>query len=167
MTLLTTLQDVAVKIGIDRPSSVIGSTDTTVKELLSFAQEEGKSLSKANDWQILIKEQTFTTTATETQASAIPSDFDRFVNETFWNRSKYRTLTGPLTPQEWQAVKASTISPVTDCFRYRGGSLLIAPTPTAGETMAFEYVSKRTWDIPARQLHDKIVELTNEPKAKE
>jgi len=30
---------------------------------------------------------------------------------------------------------------------------------------AYDYVSKRTWDIPAKQLHDKIVEITkDEPK---
>ena len=29
---------------------------------------------------------------------------------------------------------------------------------------AYEYVSKRTWDIPAKQLSDKIKELVNEPK---
>ena len=29
---------------------------------------------------------------------------------------------------------------------------------------AYEYVSKRTWDIPAKQLHNKIIEVTNEPQ---
>lgn len=28
--------------------------------------------------------------------------------------------------------------------------------------VAYNYVSKRTWDIPAQQLHNKIVEITNE-----
>lgn len=31
---------------------------------------------------------------------------------------------------------------------------------------AYDYVAKRTWDIPAKQLHNKIKELTNEPKEK-
>lgn len=29
---------------------------------------------------------------------------------------------------------------------------------------AYKYVSKRTWDIPAKQLHDKITEILDEPK---
>lgn len=29
---------------------------------------------------------------------------------------------------------------------------------------AYEYVKRRTWDVPAKQFHDKIMEITNEPK---
>lgn len=36
--------------------------------------------------------------------------------------------------------------------------------PDSCTEKAYEYVSKRTWDIPALQLHNKIQELTDEPK---
>lgn len=142
MTLLTLVQDAAVKLSINRPTAVIGSTDATVRRLLSFANEEGRDLASSYDWQSLRKEQTFTTVAAETQTNAIPTDFDRFVNETFWNRTRRRPLTGPVDARQWQAVKAWTTSPVTDTFTYRGSNILVNPTPAAGQTMAFEYISK-------------------------
>jgi glycosyltransferase involved in cell wall biosynthesis len=37
--------------------------------------------------------------------------------------------------------------------------------PELRTVKAYEYVSKRTWDVPAKQLHEKIVEITkDEPK---
>lgn len=141
MSLLTITRNAAIKIGVNVPSSVIDNTDQEIIELLAFAQEEGKELARRHDWQILRKEKTFTTLATEAQ-EALPSDFGRFVNETFWNRTRKHPLFGPLTPQEWQYNKNWASSPVTDSFTVRGGLILIDPTPTAGETMAYEYISK-------------------------
>lgn len=140
MTLLTMVADAATKIGVSTPTTVIGNTDTEVTELLAYAQEEGYDLMRRHDWQLITAEKTFTSVATETQTGAIPSDFDRFVNETFWNRSRYSRLYGPLTPQDWQAIKANGSSPITDCFRVRGSNILIQPVPPAGQTMAYEYI---------------------------
>lgn len=42
--------------------------------------------------------------------------------------------------------------------------LISLGTTSAPQEIPYEYVKARTWDIPARQLSDKIMELTNEPK---
>ena len=141
MSLLTLVQDAADRLGVVRPSSVIGSADQQVRQLLALAQQEGKELARRYAWQVLTKEKTFSATATETQSSVIPTDFDRFLPETFYNRTKTRYVQGPLNPQEWQDYKAQTTNILFDAFRLRGDSLLMAPTPTASETYAFEYVS--------------------------
>jgi len=141
MSLLTIVQNAATKIGVSRPDTVINNTSDEVGELLSFAKTEGKELMRRFDWQILRKEKTETTVATEEQ-TALPSDFDRFVNETFWNRTRKHPLYGPLTPQQWQRIKTWNSSPVTDSFTYRGNKILINPVPAAGETIAYEYISK-------------------------
>ena len=141
MTLLSIVQDATDRLGIVRPSSVIGSTDQQARQLLGLAQEEGKALARRHPWQVLITEKTFTSTATETQTGAIPTDFDRFVVDTFYNRTKNRRVLGPMNAQEWQNYKASVSTVIFDAFRQRGNSLLLAPTPTAGETYAYEYVS--------------------------
>ena len=143
MTLLTIVQDATDRLGIVRPSSVIGSADQQVRQLLGLAQQEGKELSRRHTWQSLQKEKTITATATETQTSAVPSDFDRFVNETFYNRTMKRSVQGPLTAQEWASYKASTTTVLFDAFRVRGDSILLAPTPTANDSYVFEYMS--TW----------------------
>lgn len=141
MSLLSIIKNVAIKVGVNVPSSVIGSTNQEVVELLAFANEEGRELTRRHNWQIIRKEKTFTSLATEEQA-ALPSDFDHFINETFWNRTRKHPLNGPLTPQQWQYNKSWVSSPVTDSFTVRGGKILINPVPTAGETMAYEYISK-------------------------
>ncbi|HYE86629.1 MAG TPA: hypothetical protein VEA16_09755 [Vicinamibacterales bacterium] len=142
MTVLTICQNAADRIGVARPSSLINSTDQQSLRLLGYAQQEGKALARRHTWQILTKEQTFTATATETQSSAIPSDFDRFVDETCFNRTRKREVYGPLNENEWQFAKAVVSPVIIEAFRYRGGSFLMTPTPTAGDTIAFEYISK-------------------------
>lgn len=143
MTLLTTIQSACDRLGIVRPSSVIGSSDQQIRQLLGLAQQEGKELARRHPWNKIIKEKTFTATATEEQTGAIPSDFDRILNGTFYNRTASRRVEGPLDAREWQSYKASTTSVLFDAFRIRGNTILTAPTPSAGDSYAYEYVS--TW----------------------
>ena len=142
MSLLTVVQASCDRLGLTRPSVVISSTDQQVRSLLGLAQQEGKELSEAHDWQSLTKEKTITATATEEQTGGIPSDFGRFINNTFYNRTVKRRVEGPLTQTQWAAYKASTATVLFDAFRVRGDTLLLAPTPTAGDSYAYEYVSK-------------------------
>lgn len=141
MSLLTLVQDAADRLGIVRPSLVVGSADQQVRQLLGLAQEEGKELARRHPWQGITKEKTFTAAATETQTGVIPSDFDRIVNGTFFNRTLKRRVEGPLNAPEWQNYKASTTTVLFDAYRIRGDVMLLAPTPTAGDSYAFEYVS--------------------------
>lgn len=142
MSLLTIIQNAADRLGIVRPSSVVGSADLQIRQILAFANQECRELARGYPWQVLTFETTITATATETQTAAIPSDFDRFVTETFYNRTSKRLLQGPMTAQEWADYKGRTQTQIYDAFRVRGNNLLIAPTPQAGDTYAFEYVSK-------------------------
>lgn len=141
MSLLTIIQDAADRIGIVRPSSVIGSSDTQVRQLVGLAQQEGKALARRGPWQALNTEKTFTATATEEQTNALPADFDRMIEGSFWNRTQDRKVIGPLTPQKWQALKTGLYVLAWDAFRIRGSSLLMNPAPAAGDIMAYEYVS--------------------------
>lgn len=139
--MLTLIQAATDRIGIVRPQSVIGSADGQVRQLLALAQQEGKELARRWPWQALVKEKTITATATETQTSAIPTDFDRFIDETFYNRTQKRKVEGPLNAQEWADYKGRTATVVWDAFRVRGNSILLAPTPTANDSYVYEYVS--------------------------
>jgi hypothetical protein len=137
------LQEVADRLDLVRPSVLTGSNaDEQGKQLLACANEEGREAARRGAWQALTKEQTFTTTAAETQSGAIPSDFDRIIQGTAYNRTKARPLTGPLTAIEYQDYKGRLTSFVYEAFRIRGDAFLIVPAPPAGETVAFEYISK-------------------------
>lgn len=142
MTLLSMISSCAVRIGVQSPSTVISNNSVEVQELLEFAQEEGRELVKRGAWQILRKEFTFVTTATETQTNFSVSDLDRFIPNTIWNRTRKIRLYGPLKPKRWQFVKALSASPVYNSFTYRGGLFLMSPTPTAGDNVYGEYISK-------------------------
>lgn len=144
MTLLTICQDAANEIGVPSPNAVIGSTDTTAIQLLAAANREGKNLVTGYDWEVLVKEENHTAIANESQGklSAIATDFERFSNNTMWNRTSDRKFYGPLNNTEWQTLKGSVQSGITNYFRIRGGYLLMNPVPTVGDAIYFEYISE-------------------------
>jgi len=146
MSLLTIVQGAAAELKLVKPATVIGSTDPNAPQLLALANKEGKELARRFDWQVLTKEATFTTVATETQTtlSTVAADFDHYINETMWNRTQNWRVLGPLTPEEWQRKKASAAqAQIGNWFRIRGDSILFYPTPAAGESIYFEYTSTK------------------------
>ena len=85
---------------------------------------------------------------------ALPSDFQRPVDNTFWDRTRYWQMRGPLSPQEWQMYKSSLLGNATIERRFRFRSirqagntspavyLSIDPLPLDNAAqLVFEYVS--------------------------
>jgi|TARA_R110000796_G_scaffold57046_2_gene131859 hypothetical protein len=140
MTLLTIATAVADEVGISRPASVVGSAAADAQKLLRYVNKSGWALMKSTAWQVLRKERTFTSIGGATQTSILPADFDRFIPETFWNRTDYELISGPVSPVEWQGMKAFSYGG-DDKFTYRGDDILILPEPGAGKALAFEYIS--------------------------
>lgn len=143
MTLLTLVRKAGDRIGLPRPTTVISATDPATRTLMAFANEEGENLAAAHPWQQLRKEGSFTTVAAALQTSSIPADWLRFVNGTWWNRTTKHPLYGPLTPDQWQASQAWSSSPIVDSFMVRAGSIYITPTPSAGQSIYYEYISTK------------------------
>jgi hypothetical protein len=83
----------------------------------------------------------------------LPSDYERSVDNTFWDRSRYWAMRGPQSPQQWQMYKSSAVgkSSIERRYRFRsiaqvaGGfalQLSIDPAPMDnGSQLVFEYVS--------------------------
>jgi hypothetical protein len=143
MSLLSIVTDAAVECHVDIAAAVYASTDDQDKLFVRCAQQEGKSLAGRHNWQALVTEKTFTTTAAAAQTSSIPTDFDRMVPESMFNRTHNRQVTGPLDPVEWQFIQSSLVAMVNPAFRIRGDTILLTPTPPAGETVAYEYISTK------------------------
>ena len=147
MTLLSICQNVADFTGFERPTSVISNTDPIARQLLALAQREGKQLMRVSDWAILKKEHTFSTSS-GTAAYALPSDFDRLVLETSYNRSDNDILTGPISSSEYQLVNhGMATTGTTEKFRLKAASNALKfeldPTPSSTQTIGFEYVSSQ------------------------
>jgi len=143
LSLLTVVQKTCRLLSLPVPTEVVASTDVQVQQLYELANEEGNELAGSYDWQVMRKQHTFVTAATPAQATAVPADWDRFCANTFFNRSQQRSVIGPITPQQWQAIQAQPqLNRVFLAFIERDGQFLITPTPAAGETIAYEYVTK-------------------------
>lgn len=140
-SLLALVQDVCDRIGIQQPTSLVGSTDPQSRMLLRLMGQEGVELARRHNWQAITKETTFSTVAS-TEGYTIPTDFDRMVEGSMFNRTMNRPVAGPLTPQRWQQLKSLLTASVWDAYRIRGSQILMMPTPTGVSTIAYEYVSK-------------------------
>lgn len=143
MAFLQLIQNSAKRLGLSNPASAYGSTDNQVVQLVALAQEEGIELAEGFDWKVLTKEKTFTGTAADVQVSALASDYDRHVPETFFNRTQKRPVFGPISPQDWQFAQSIVATTIIESFRLRGGSLLLTPIPNGTDSYAYEYISNQ------------------------
>ncbi len=131
-------------IGLSRSGVVIASADATVKTLLAFAQTEGRELLERFSWPQTQAVATHTTLNAELQGvmTTIAPGFNYIINQTFWNRTQTQPVTGPLSAEEWQHLKARVATGSNAQYRIRGGNLYAYPAPTAGDTWVFEYQTK-------------------------
>lgn len=144
MTLLQLVQRFCERTNLSSPATVYGSSDPQVVQIKALLEEVGIDLSGRGAWQEITFQATHTTIAAEDQGAmtAIATNGFRYVkNQTIWDRTLRLPVLGPMSPQEWQALKALVVNGPRYRFRVRGGKLLVNPTPTAGNTWAFEYVS--------------------------
>jgi len=141
MTLLSIVQDACTVVGLDTPSAVVGGSDQNAARMFSLCNREGRELARRFDWQMLQVDHTFAAVATENQGT-LPTDFDHFIDDTFWNRSERRPVLGPVSPEEWQALEATSVPAVSDVFRIITNTIRIKPTPRVGDTYAYTYITK-------------------------
>ena len=129
---------------LPQPATVINNSNQATQEMLSTLNVLGLELMRETPWAVLRKEGSLTTLAAPEQAvvTTACSDLDRFLPETFFNRTKRCKIFGPVTAQIWQWDRAVISQTVFDTIYLREGKLFLTPTPTAGDEIAFEYVSK-------------------------
>lgn len=146
MSLLSIFQRACPLLNLSIPTQVINNTSDEIRQLLAIANTDGDLLGQEHQWQRLIFEKTFTTTATEQQTGAgatLPTDFDRIVDETMWNRTTRQPVIGPLSTLRWQMIEALGGVTTWPQYRMRGNSFYFIPAPPAGETVAYEYMSNQ------------------------
>ena len=145
MSLLTTVQRFCRRTNITVPATVIGTTDSQIAQIYALLEEEGNDLSGRGSWQTLTLEALHTTVATESQGcieDIADQGFRYIKNDTIWDRTEnlpILVIDGP----DWQAEKGFAETSPRYRARIRGDELIATPTPVAGNTWAFEYV---TWN---------------------
>lgn len=80
---------------------------------------------------------------------AMPTDYDRQINNTHWDKTKHWQMLGPETAQQWEWLISGYIS-TGPRIRYRifGSYFQIWPFVAAAETIGFEYITN-TWAVKA------------------
>lgn len=144
MTLLSAVNDAQRLLSLAVTSAIVADGQETQNLLYGLAKMEAAELLERDDYDFpsLRRTKTFTMTTSATlQASGKPSDFQRAIPETFWNRTQHKKIMGPLNDQEWAIANGSSVSSATwqsAMFRYDG--LHIYPTPGAADTGAYDYI---------------------------
>jgi hypothetical protein len=137
------LNDSAIELGLKTAeiTDPYGSTDGNIIQLCRLLKSVGQDLVRDFPWSHLTVIHTLST-ADGTASYSLPADFARMVDNTHWNRTQQFPLAGPVNGQAWQLLKAQTSTGVVNkFFRVFGGLIYLHPTPTAIETLAFEYQS--------------------------
>jgi hypothetical protein len=173
-TLLAMVQGIAGSLSLPVPSSLVGNADAASVLWLNLAKREGRELARRHDWQALIVQKTFTSTATVVQSSALGTDYDHMVPDVeIWDQTNHQVLVGPTSSVNWVRLQSSAVTgSIAGWWRILGGALNVYPAPTAGHTFALDYISKNwcqssggtaqsTWaaDTDTPLIPDHLIEL--------
>jgi len=141
LTLLAIVQDVCAELGIQQPPIVIGSQDPQIQQLWALVNRLGNDLVREFEWQRLRKNTSVNTVAGQTTYD-LPSDWNRQISQTEWNRTMRRPMIGPISAQGWEAYKGAYLGAgIETSFRIQGGKLVLLDEPPAGDELAYEYIS--------------------------
>jgi hypothetical protein len=138
---LNIVSDAAVEAGLDAVTAVYASTDKNVILLRTLLKSLGQEIVGERDWTYLQLQTSFNT-VNGTGDYPLPAGFKKMAPQSGWNRTTRFPLGGPLSPQEWQYLKAqvSNLS-ITALFRPMQGRIFIYPTPTSVQEIAYEYLT--------------------------
>lgn len=146
MSFLTLINNVQKRAGLEVTTNPTANANPTVKQLVALANVEGQDLALRHPWSVLQKREAHEALAAESQGTLVSIAADistkHIRHMTLWNETTTRPITGPLSPAEWSDLKGLGIDYPADHFRIYGGILYITPAPTAGDNIAFEYISK-------------------------
>lgn len=159
MTLLDSVTMVAQEIGVPAPASLVGSSVAADLQMLAVANRSIRSLVDPWPWSVQIVDYNFTFIAAQEFYTA-PADYGKPINQTQWDTSLRRPLTGPINPQDWQFFKNwGAAAGVWPRFRIKGNRVQIDPVPDAGglDTATASYFSKFGVVLATPQTIDAVV----------
>lgn len=138
----TIVNDAALELGLQTVADPFNTTDPNYRQLIGYLKSIGRELWRTRQWSFLTNEYVFTTVAGQ-QSYPFPTDFGALVNQTAWDRTNQIPAGGPLSSQDWQALKARQIDlAFVVAIRQWQGQLQIFQTVASGRVIAYEYLSK-------------------------
>lgn len=136
MTLLTVAQGLAKNVGMQAPSSIVGSSAREWQEVLQFANETGEELARRVDWGKLQFSATLTGDGTDLVHS-LPAGFSRLNSGVAVRASG--GIVRPLSRGEWNTLTAVQGTP--RYFLLEGAEIRLFPYLANAATATVEYQS--------------------------
>lgn len=143
MNLLAIIQEFAKRTGLRPPSAAVSSNDAQILQLVALLNELLDEITmNYSRFSQSIVEKTWTSTGVEIQGtkdSLFPGML-WFLPNTFFDRTATIRVKGPLTPDQWQSLKAlSATGSAYPSYRFIGNNLHLYPVVAATQTLAVEY----------------------------
>lgn len=149
MTLATVVTNVANEAGYTVEANIVGSTETTTKQLLAITNRINREMADQYPWPKMYASGSITLVGGQATYQ-LPAAFSYYQYESFWNSSTRWRLLGPMSEQEYAEIRGFGLNTtVYQRFQIRGitnSELLISPTPGAnnnGNIIIFEYIADR------------------------
>lgn len=142
-TVAEIVSDVAIEEGLLQApiTDPYASADPNILQLTALLKSAGRMVVREHGWSHLQREFVFSTVASQA-AYPLPSDFREMIEQSGWNRTTVYPFGGPIGAAVWQLTKAFPLVGTLQPFvRFQGGQMSFSPTPTAVQTIAFEYQS--------------------------
>jgi hypothetical protein len=143
LTLLSALNDAQRELSLAVTATIVADGQETQNLLYRLANKAAKEVLRRPEYRLppLEREHSFTaTTGATLQASGKPSNFERIIPDTIWNRSTDKKVAGPIDQEEWSIANGLPISSnVEQCAMLRYDGLHIFAAPTTGDTIAYQY----------------------------
>jgi hypothetical protein len=143
MTLLSVIQNAAVRIGIARPTQVFGSTDRTMYDVQAVIAGAVDAIREVHDWQVLKTLETYTGDGVSTTFD-LPSDYDRMlVTASIWSSRYNWAVNHILDTDLWLQLVTLPYTQATGSWTIYGGQFHIMDTMASTETAKFFYISNQ------------------------
>lgn len=134
------------RAGVSPLDAYVGGSAPEATLGLDLAESAALDIASAHEWEALRGEHSFTTVAQQEQTSGRPSDLERILDGTVWNETEDRRVRGPVDTKTWRRWTAGDlVAAIDDNYRLSGSSFLMFPTPSAGQTVSYEYQSSHRW----------------------
>jgi hypothetical protein len=142
-TLLQLVNSAQTELNLPVSSVVFTSTDQNVVKLKNLLIAVADDLLREYDWQDLITVYQFSTIAGQSSYS-LPTDIDRFINGTFFDKTNRYPIRGPKTASEWEWIQSGLVTSATPFERFRifDNTFYVYPPPgTTTLNFVYEYIS--------------------------
>lgn len=140
VTALQILQTVASETGLPIPTSIEGTQDSGVLQLVALLNSSGYEALFYYTWEQLTKKQLLST-INGVGSYPLPADWGYYIDQTQQNLSAKWPLSGPVSTQSWSYLENNLVGATNIVYQVRQGNLLLLPVPTAVVQLQLYYIT--------------------------